>query len=149
MRPPIRALTPLLLVSDLERSIDFYCRCLGFVEPNVHGDPACFGMIHRDGFDLMPSVAEGPDGVRPLGRDGTWDVHVRVSDVHVRVSDLAAEIAASRAAGVRSGTIVRFESKSIGAVFEGDERAGGDEIAGRWSQQRRAWPLVLRPKDAP
>ena len=58
MRSRIRAVTPLLVVSDLQRSIDFYARALGFVEPNVHGDPPCFAMMNRDGFDLMLSLGE-------------------------------------------------------------------------------------------
>jgi catechol 2,3-dioxygenase-like lactoylglutathione lyase family enzyme len=94
MRPPISALTPLLVVSDLERSIDFYCRSLGFVDPNVHGDPPCFGMINRDGFDLMLSVAKDPATIHPHGPSGTWDIAIRVTD-------LAAEMAALAATGVR------------------------------------------------
>jgi len=91
-RPRVRAVTPLLLVSDLQRSIDFYCDKLGFVEPAVYGDPPCFAMLNRDGFDLMLSLAEDPVRIRPHGPE--WAIYVSVADV-------AAEIAALTAAGVR------------------------------------------------
>jgi catechol 2,3-dioxygenase-like lactoylglutathione lyase family enzyme len=92
-RPRVRATTPLLVVADLQRALDFYCDKLGFIEPAVHGEPPCFAMINRDGFDLMLSLA-GPDSRgKPNGGDGTWDVYVSVTDV-------AAESEALRAAGV-------------------------------------------------
>lgn len=92
-RPRVRSVTPLLVVSDLQRSIDFYCGKLGFVEPNVWGEPPCFAMMNRDGFDLMLSLAEDPRQVSPHGPQGTWDFYVSVADV-------AAEAAALQAAGV-------------------------------------------------
>jgi catechol 2,3-dioxygenase-like lactoylglutathione lyase family enzyme len=93
-RPRLRAVTPLLVVSDLKRSVDFYCKMLGFVDPNVHGDPPCFAMMNRDGFDLMLSLGEKPEHVRPHGPHGTWEFYVSVADV-------AAEIAALESAGTR------------------------------------------------
>jgi catechol 2,3-dioxygenase-like lactoylglutathione lyase family enzyme len=93
-RPSVRAVTPLFVVADLQRSLDFYCQKLGFVEPAVHGDPPCFAMINRDGFDLMLSLAESASHVRPNGPNRTWDVYISIADV-------AAEIAALEAAGVR------------------------------------------------
>jgi catechol 2,3-dioxygenase-like lactoylglutathione lyase family enzyme len=74
-------MTPLLVVADLQRSIDFYCEKLGFVEPNVHGDPPCFAMMNRDGFELMLSLGESPADVRPNGPDGTWDLYISLEDV--------------------------------------------------------------------
>jgi catechol 2,3-dioxygenase-like lactoylglutathione lyase family enzyme len=81
-------------VSDLQRSVDFYAEKLGFVEPAIHGEPPCFAMMNRDGFDLMLALEEAPGSVHPNGPGGTWDVYMRVLDV-------AAEIEALRAAGVR------------------------------------------------
>ena len=92
-RPRVRAVTPLLVVTDLQRALDFYCAKLGFVEPNVHGDPPCFAMMNRDGFELMLSLAEEPARVRPHGLEGIWSFYVVVADI-------AAEIAALRSAGV-------------------------------------------------
>jgi len=92
-RPRVRAVTPDLIVSDLQRSIDFYCHKLGFIEPNVWGEPPCFAMLNRDGFDLMLSLAEDPAHVHPNGPAGVWDLFISISDV-------AAEMAALEAAGV-------------------------------------------------
>lgn len=92
-RTRVRAVTPLLVVSDLQRAVDFYTQKLGFVYPAIHGEPPCFAMLNRDGFDLMLSLA-GSGGVHPHGPDGTWDFYVSVADV-------AAEAAALEAAGVR------------------------------------------------
>jgi len=93
-RTRLRATTPLLVVSDLPRSIEFYCEKLGFSEPNVHGDPPCFAMLQRDGFDLMLSLATPSTPVRPNGPSGTWDIYLTIVEV-------AAEIAALEALGVR------------------------------------------------
>jgi predicted enzyme related to lactoylglutathione lyase len=49
-------------------------------------------MLHRDGFELMLSLAEKPGQVKPHGPHGVWDVYLRVADV-------ATEAEALRAAG--------------------------------------------------
>jgi catechol 2,3-dioxygenase-like lactoylglutathione lyase family enzyme len=82
-----------LVVANLQRSIDFYANKLGFVDPNVHGDPPCFAMLNRDGFDLMLSLAESPNLVRPNGPSGVWDIYLSVADI-------ADESAALAAAGI-------------------------------------------------
>jgi catechol 2,3-dioxygenase-like lactoylglutathione lyase family enzyme len=92
-RPRIRAVTPLLRVGDLQRSIDFYCDKLGFVEPSVHGDPPCFAMLNRDGFDLMLSLLESAAPIRSSGSDDAWDLYISLADV-------ASEADALTAAGV-------------------------------------------------
>ena len=97
VRPHLRAVTPLLVVADLQRSIAFYRDCLGYADANAWGEPPCFAMTHRDGFDLMLSLAGNPVQVQPNGRHDVWDVYLKVDD-------LGAEIAALRAAGV---TIVK------------------------------------------
>ena len=91
MRGKVLATTPVFIVRDLARSIAFYCEKLGFVEPATWGEPPSFGMLNRDGFDLMLSCPEHETqlhAVRPQ-----WDMHIRVDDV-------AAEKAALEAAGV-------------------------------------------------
>lgn len=93
-RPRVRAVTPLFVVSDLPRSVDFYCQQLGFGKPSVYGDPPCFAMLYRDGFELMLRRAEDPGYVKPHGSHGVWDLYISVADV-------AAERAALAAAGVK------------------------------------------------
>jgi predicted enzyme related to lactoylglutathione lyase len=109
-RPKARTATPLFIVSHLQRSIDYYAR-LGFAHANVWGDPPCFAMIHRDGLELMLSLAAGEAAPRPNGH-GTWDVFVSVDD-------LDAEIAALNEAGVnidRGPTSTEYRMKEIEVV---------------------------------
>jgi catechol 2,3-dioxygenase-like lactoylglutathione lyase family enzyme len=91
-RPKLLTTTPSFIVADLKASLDFYCGKLGFGEPGVWGEPPCFAMIHRDGFEMMLSLAEEKARPRPNGPDGMWDMYIRVGD-------LDAEIAALKAAG--------------------------------------------------
>ena len=92
-RPRVRAVTPLLVVSNLQRSIDFYVQVCGYRDPTPYGDPPCFAMLHRDGFDLMLSLGSDTVPVRPNGPAGVWDVYVTVVD-------LDQELQALRASGV-------------------------------------------------
>ena len=80
-------------MADLARSIAFYCDRLGFAEPVVWGEPPCFAVVNRDGFDLMLNLAPAPDRIRPSGPDGFWDVYLRVEDARGEADVL-------RAAGV-------------------------------------------------
>src|SRR5215212_8983084 len=85
--------SPLLVVSDLQRSMDFYCHKLGFQDPKAWGEPPCFAMMDRDGFDLMLSVAASPDHVRPYGPHGVWDLYIVVKNIED-------EVAAIKSAGL-------------------------------------------------
>jgi catechol 2,3-dioxygenase-like lactoylglutathione lyase family enzyme len=87
-RARVTGMTPLLIVSDFQRSLAFYQR-LGFREPDVWGDPPCFAMLHRDGFELMLSLVEGDAAPRPNGTSGVWDVYLRVTDLAAEQATLA------------------------------------------------------------
>lgn len=92
-RTNVISTSTLFVVADLQNSLDFYGRKLGFIDPASWGEPPCFAMLHRNGFDLMLSVAESPDRIRPNGPDGVWDMYIKVHD-------LEAEKAALESAGV-------------------------------------------------
>lgn len=92
-RPPLLATSPLFVVADLQRSVDFYHTKLGFAEPGIWGEPPCFAMLNRDRFELMLSLAPTPDRVRPNGAHDVWDLYLRVPDVE-------AEMLALQGAGV-------------------------------------------------
>lgn len=94
MRPRVLAVTTLFIVSDLKRSLEFYCGKLGFREPAVWGDPPCFALMNRDLFDLMLSRAESPEQIRPNGAHGLWDLYIKVTD-------LATEMASVEAVGIQ------------------------------------------------
>ena len=109
-RPKARTISPLFIVSDLQRSIDFYTR-LGFVEPGVWGEPPCFAMMNRDGLDIMLSLAEGDAAPRPNGH-GQWDMYLFIED-------LDAEIAALNDAGVaiaRGPRTTEYQCREIEVV---------------------------------
>jgi catechol 2,3-dioxygenase-like lactoylglutathione lyase family enzyme len=89
-RPRILGTSPCLVVSNMERSIAFYCDKLGFAEPNVWGEPPSFAMAQRDGFDIMLKLADGAQAVRPNGPGGIWDLYIRVKDARDELEALKA-----------------------------------------------------------
>ena len=91
--PKVLSTAMVFVVSDLQRSVDFYCQKLGFCEPALWGDPPCFAIMNRDSFDLMLSLAESKADIHPNGPKHIWDLAIRVIN-------LEAEIAALRSAGV-------------------------------------------------
>jgi catechol 2,3-dioxygenase-like lactoylglutathione lyase family enzyme len=136
VRPRLQSMTPLLVVSDLQRAIDFYQRRLGFADPSVWGEPPCFAMLTRDGFELMLSLAEDPAHARPNGASGVWEIYLRVADV-------AAEMAALKSAGVpidKGPTVQLYEMREIEIVDPDGHRicvaedigAGGLKAAEEW-----------------
>jgi catechol 2,3-dioxygenase-like lactoylglutathione lyase family enzyme len=80
----------LFVVSDLTRSVDFYVRKLGFQDPSLWGEPPCFAIIHRDGVEIMLSLAEDPAHVTPNGPNGVWDAYFRTKDIGGEHEALAA-----------------------------------------------------------
>lgn len=129
-RPRLLTSTPLFVVSDLHRAIDFYVRKLGFQEPQrLWGEPPCFAILHRDSFEIMLSLAGEPTHVRPNGPNGVWDVYLRVPS-------LDAEVAALEASGV---ALDRSPEKTVYDMIElevvdpdgyricfGQDTSGGD-----------------------
>jgi catechol 2,3-dioxygenase-like lactoylglutathione lyase family enzyme len=88
-RSRLFATTPILVVSDLQRSVDFYCDKLGFADPGTWGEPPCFAMMNRDNFDLMLSLAEEAGAIRPNGPAGVWDIHFRIASLDDEIAALA------------------------------------------------------------
>jgi catechol 2,3-dioxygenase-like lactoylglutathione lyase family enzyme len=101
------------IVDDVDASIDFYCRHLGFDEL-MHPAPT-FAMLTRGDLRLLLSAPSGqggggqamPDGTRPS--PGGWN---RFS---LEVPDLAGTVDTLRAAGVRfrSGIITGIGGRQI------------------------------------
>jgi catechol 2,3-dioxygenase-like lactoylglutathione lyase family enzyme len=111
MRPKVLGTTPYFVVSDLQRSIDFYTK-LGYEEPFTWGDPPCFAMMNRDGFNIMLSLAENPEAVHPNGPRGYWDQAILIADI-------PAEMAALQTAGVaiaKGPTVTEYEMTEIEVV---------------------------------
>lgn len=64
----LSALRPMLAVSNLQRTIDFYCHKLGFRCNDTFGDPPVWCDLSRDGCSIMfnapPSQDVSGDGSR-------------------------------------------------------------------------------------
>src|SRR5262249_29521042 len=54
-------------------------------EVSVWGEPPCFAMMHRDGFELMLSLGDS----KPNG-NGVWDVYARLLDADSEMAVLTA-----------------------------------------------------------
>jgi catechol 2,3-dioxygenase-like lactoylglutathione lyase family enzyme len=87
-RPAVLGTSPLIVVSDLQRALDWYAK-LAFSEPGIWGEPPVFAIVRRDRFLIMLSLAEEPDHVRPNGPDGLWDLYVKVADIEAEIAALA------------------------------------------------------------
>ena len=66
---------PLFHVTDLNRSLDFYCDTLGFTRPSIWGNPPSFAMPDRDGMIIM--LAEKPES---NCNPDNWDAYFWVND---------------------------------------------------------------------
>lgn len=69
---------PLFHVTDLIKSLDFYCDVLGFERPRLWGDPPTFAMPQRDGLIIMLDEKESV-----INNQGNWDAYFWVKDAKV------------------------------------------------------------------
>lgn len=92
MTQRLRACAPILLVTDVEASADYYRDKLGFTYDRFYGDPPSFCILHREGCHIMLSLAPGPDHVVPHWRvvDKMWNVYIWVDEVDALYGELRA-----------------------------------------------------------
>lgn len=76
MKKQLIGSAPLFHVTNLQKSLDFYCDVLGFDRPRLWGDPPTFAMPQRDGMIIM--LDEKADA--PLHNKGNWDAYFWVTD---------------------------------------------------------------------
>jgi catechol 2,3-dioxygenase-like lactoylglutathione lyase family enzyme len=79
--PRLTGVSPVLLVADLERSVEYYRDRLGF-ECHVHGEPPDFATATRDEATILLALAPPDSGLRPHWEvvHNMWNVYVRVDD---------------------------------------------------------------------
>jgi predicted enzyme related to lactoylglutathione lyase len=78
----VTGISPVLLVADLVRSVDYFRDQLGF-ECQVFGEPPNFATANRDAGTILLALAEHADRIVPNWQivDKVWDAYVRVDDV--------------------------------------------------------------------
>jgi catechol 2,3-dioxygenase-like lactoylglutathione lyase family enzyme len=89
--PQLLRCAPYFPVADVERSVAYYERVLGFRLDYAGGSPPRFAIVSRDGLPLMLRTVAAPEQIRPSERQGgTWDAFFWVADVRGLHAELAA-----------------------------------------------------------
>jgi predicted enzyme related to lactoylglutathione lyase len=83
----LTGISPVLLVSDLDRSVAFYRDLLGF-ECELFGEPPNFAVVKRDEAIFLLSLA--PEGAQLVPN---WHVVEKMWNAYVRVDDADAAYA--------------------------------------------------------
>jgi catechol 2,3-dioxygenase-like lactoylglutathione lyase family enzyme len=78
----LTGVSPVLLVADLQRSVDYFSNRLGF-ECHVFGDPPNFATAGRDAAVILIALSDQAERLVPHWQivDGMWDAYIRVDDV--------------------------------------------------------------------
>lgn len=80
----LRSAAPTFVVSNVDATVDWYVRELGFhAFPFPQSPPYVFAILQRDGAELMLMKIEGyvkPD-LTPLRPAGLWDAYIRMDGV--------------------------------------------------------------------
>ena len=92
----LTGVSPVLLVADLDRAVEFYRDRLGF-ECSVYGHPPSFGVAVRDEATILLALCPDVERIVPNWRivDKTWNAYIRVDDadaIYAEVQELGAEI---------------------------------------------------------
>jgi len=92
----ITGISPVLLTSNVDRSVAYYRDALGFA-CEVYGDPPDFVACRRDDAVILLALSKEPARIVPNWHvvDKTWNVYIRVDDVdavYAEVQDRGAGI---------------------------------------------------------
>jgi catechol 2,3-dioxygenase-like lactoylglutathione lyase family enzyme len=81
--------SPVLLVSDIQRSVEFWRDRLGF-ECKVYGAPPDFASASRDDAVVLFALCADPAAIVPNWKivDKTWNVYIRVDDADAIYAEL-------------------------------------------------------------
>jgi len=87
----MRAVSPVLLVSDVVRSAAYYATKLGFVSPRLWGEPPAFAIARRDAMQVMLNQVGPGDVFQPNGAyDGRYSAYFDVRDADALYAEFAA-----------------------------------------------------------
>ncbi len=78
----LTGISPVLLVSDLDRAVAYYRDRLGFA-CEVYGDPPDFATASRDEATILLALCGDSERIIPNWRivDNVWNAFIRVDDV--------------------------------------------------------------------
>jgi predicted enzyme related to lactoylglutathione lyase len=78
----LTGISPVLLVSDLDRAVDYFRDQLGF-ECEVYGDPPNFASASRDAATILLALTADAERIVPNWKivDNIWNAYIRVDDV--------------------------------------------------------------------
>jgi len=84
-RAKISGSAPVLLVSDVSASAEWYRDKLGFHYDKLWGDPPAFCILERDNFNLMLSQVKVKSDIKPHWKivEKVWNVYFWVNDVEL------------------------------------------------------------------
>jgi hypothetical protein len=90
--PKITASAPVLLVSDVVASANYFRDCVGFSYDRFYGDPPHFCITNRDGHFLMLAKADDPSKITPYWKivDQMWNAYFWVDDAKALHDELVA-----------------------------------------------------------
>ena len=97
--PRITASAPVLLVSDVVASANYFRDAAGFTYEGFHGDPPCFCICRRDGHYLMLAQTDASK-ITPFWkiRENTWNAYFWVDAADALYAEMKA---ARRTDGLR------------------------------------------------
>lgn len=88
----VRAVTPVLLVSDVVRAARYYSDKLGFATPRLWGDPPAFAIPGRDGMQVMLDQVNAGDAFQPNSAyEGRYDVYFDMADADALYEEFKAK----------------------------------------------------------
>jgi uncharacterized glyoxalase superfamily protein PhnB len=77
----LTSVSPVLLVSDVDRSVAYYRDRLGF-DCQVYGEPPNFASVWRDEAIVLLALADQAERIVP-----NWRIADKISNVYIRVDD--------------------------------------------------------------
>ena len=85
----LTGVSPVLLVADLRRSVDYFSNRLGF-ECHVFGDPPNFATAARDVAVILIALSDQPERLVPHWQivDKMWDAYIRVDDADAMYAEV-------------------------------------------------------------
>jgi uncharacterized glyoxalase superfamily protein PhnB len=94
--PTLTGISPVLLIADVERSVEYYRDRLGF-EVETYGDPPDFVTARRDDATILMALCPEPERIVPNWKIATnvWNVYIRVDDadaIYAEVQERGAPI---------------------------------------------------------